>query len=176
MIRVAQKPNDQAVEWTALDRSFVVESELKLHLVDGNLSYEVVAVPPYEKTYTNRQEVDVGTASFVAYVQNRPAGEMRMSQSWNGYAYIEDLVVGQAFRRMGVGTALVNQAIGWSESKHLPGVMLETQNNNVAACKLYEHCGFRLTGFDSALYQGLIKSSREVALFWYWHAKSHVPE
>ena len=154
----------------------MVENELKLHLVDGRLTYEVVAVARYEKTYTHEREVDVGTESLVAYVENRPAGEIRMSQSWNGYAYVEDLVVGRAFRRMGVATALVSQAIDWSYSKHLPGVMLETQNNNVAACKLYEHCGFQLTGFDSALYQGLTKSSREVASFWYWHAKLHVPK
>jgi streptothricin acetyltransferase len=176
MIHIARNPDGQTLEWSALDRTLVVESELKLNLVDGRLIYEVAAVARYEKTYTHGREVDVGTESFVAYVQNRPAGEIRMSQNWNGYAYVEDLVVGQAFRRMGVATALVNQAINWSRSKHLPGVMLETQNNNVAACKLYERCGFQLRGFDSALYQGLTKSSREVALFWYWQAELQVPK
>ena len=154
----------------------MVKNELKLHLVEGRLSYEVVAVAQYEKTYPHEREVDVGGESFVAYIDNKPAGEIRVSQSWNGYAYVEDLVVSQAFRRVGVATALVSQAIKWSHSRHLPGVMLETQSNNVAVCKLYERSGFELSGFDSALYQGLAKSSREVALFWYWHAKSNLPE
>jgi streptothricin acetyltransferase len=176
MIRIAQNPDDRTFEWSALDRTLVVESELKLHLTNGRLSYEVATIARYEKTYTHGREVDAGTESFVAYVQNTPAGEIRLSQNWNGYAYVEDLVVVQAFRRKGVATALVNQAINWSRSKHLPGVMLETQNNNVAACKLYERCGFQLSGFDSALYQGLTKSSREVALFWYWHPALQVPK
>lgn len=33
--------------------------------------------------------------------------------------------------------------------------MLETQNNNVAACALYESCGFTLEVVDFYLYKGL---------------------
>jgi streptothricin acetyltransferase len=45
--------------------------------------------------------------------------------------------------------------------------MLETQNNNVGACKLYEACGFTLGGFDRYLYRGEMPDTREIALFWY---------
>jgi len=49
--------------------------------------------------------------------------------------------------------------------------MLETQHNNVAACRLYARHGFRLGGVDLDLYRGLPHPGRhEIALFWYWHA------
>lgn len=55
--------------------------------------------------------------------------------------------------------------------------MAETQDNNVAACKLYERCGFQLSGFDADLYRALASFANEVALFWHWHSKvAIVPE
>jgi len=51
--------------------------------------------------------------------------------------------------------------------ENLPGLMLETQNNNLAACAFYEKHGFRLGGIDRCLYQGLDPQSSEIALFWY---------
>ena len=44
---------------------------------------------------------------------------------------------------------------------------IETQNNNVAACRLYESCGFQLGGFDRYLYQATMPGTGEIALYWY---------
>lgn len=70
---------------------------------------------------------------------------------------------------MGVGRALVDQAKQWARQKQLPGIMLETQNNNVRACKFYESCGFTIGGFDNFLYRGLVVDTVEVAVYWYFH-------
>jgi ribosomal protein S18 acetylase RimI-like enzyme len=67
-----------------------------------------------------------------------------------------------------VGRALLQHVIQWAKSRQLPGVMLETQNNNVAACRLYESCGFQLGGFDRCLYLGLNPGTDEIALYWYF--------
>jgi RimJ/RimL family protein N-acetyltransferase len=37
----------------------------------------------------------------------------------------------------------------------------------VAACRLYESCGFQLAGFDRCLYQGRHPGTAEIALYWY---------
>jgi ribosomal protein S18 acetylase RimI-like enzyme len=180
-IRIIQVPPDQAPAWSLQDRSFEVDSELVLHLADGRLGYGVVRVAPYVKTYADGPhgaglaDGDGTLASgalhtFVAYLDGQPAGEMGLSQHWNGYASIDDVLVAQAFRRRGVGRALVLHAMAWSRARKLAGVVLETQNNNVAACRLYAACGFALRGFDADLYRGLAPRTREVALFWYWHA------
>ncbi len=45
--------------------------------------------------------------------------------------------------------------------------MLETQDNNVGACKFYESCGFQLKGFDTSLYKAIDQVKNEIALYWY---------
>jgi ribosomal protein S18 acetylase RimI-like enzyme len=45
--------------------------------------------------------------------------------------------------------------------------MLETQNNNLGACRLYERCGYVVGGIDHLRYRGIDPNTAEVALFWY---------
>jgi ribosomal protein S18 acetylase RimI-like enzyme len=71
------------------------------------------------------------------------------------------------YRGQGVGYALIQRAVEWAKSTGLPGIMLETQDNNVAACRLYQRCGFELCGFDTHLYKGLDPATDEIALYWY---------
>ncbi|MGD2076892.1 MAG: GNAT family N-acetyltransferase, partial [Chloroflexota bacterium] len=61
------------------------------------------------------------------------------------------------------------QAKQWARQKQFPGIMLETQNNNVQACRFYESCGFQIGGFDNMLYRGLDSSTDEVAIYYYFH-------
>lgn len=153
--------------------SFEVTSKLVLHAENGKISYMVVDVPPYSKQYGMEQ---VETRSYVdnpdkviffAYVGDKLAGQIRLWKNWNGYAYIDDIAVEADCRGRGVGYALIQRAIEWTKSKGLPGIMLETQDNNVAACRLYERCGFELHGFDTHSYKGLDPTTDEIALYWY---------
>ena len=155
------------------DASFTVDAKLVLSAENGKISYTAVDVSPYTKQY-GPDEMDYNTfisnpdkAVFFAYVDEELAGQVRMVKYWNGYAYIDDVAVDTKFRRQGVGRALIERAIEWARSKGFPGLMLETQNNNVAACKLYEACGFELRGFDTHLYKGLKPNTDEIALYWY---------
>jgi streptothricin acetyltransferase len=106
-------------------------------------------------------------AVFFSYLDEELAGEIRFRKYWNGYAYIDNIAVDSKFRRQGAGRALMERAIAWAKEKGFPGIMLETQNNNVAACKFYESCGFKLRGFDTHLYKGLTPDTDEIALYWY---------
>ena len=173
MIHVVRASEDYARESQRFESTFVVDCELALSLIGSQLSYEVVPVAPYEKTY-ERDEAEAAQScvTFLACVGTQAVGRIDLSHSWNGFAYINDLVVEKTFRRSGVGSALVARAIEWSQAERFPGVMLETQNNNVAACKLCERCGFRLSGFDRDLYRGQDSHTKEVALFWYWHSSA----
>jgi streptothricin acetyltransferase len=167
MNRIVELPPSQLLDWNDRDRTFTVESELKLHLVNSVLTYEVTAVTPYEKTYPPWRTESRDDVSFAALVGERVAAQVVLTVGWNGYAHIENLVVAHEFRRQGLARDLIERAVSWAESAHLSGLMAETQTNNVCACKLYESCGFRLQGFDSSLYRGLKTHSQEVALFWY---------
>ena len=155
------------------DDSFVVSTILSLHAQDGEISYTIVEVPPYTKRYP-ADNIDLtdyighpDKIIFVAYVDDHPAGHIRLRTNWNHYAYIDNLVVDATQRRQGIGRRLIEQAEQWARSKNLLGIMLETQNNNVPACKFYERCGFKLRGFDTHLYKAIDPNTDEVALYWY---------
>jgi streptothricin acetyltransferase len=154
-------------------RNSIVNSELLLHLQDNKISYSVIPVEPYEKIllvdpedYTtfidNPQKV-----IFFADVDGKPVGQVKMVPWWNKFAYTEELTVDREFRGKGVGRALLNRAVDWARQQGFPGVTLETQDNNVPACILYEKSGFVLSGFDLYAYRNFPEAREEIALYWY---------
>lgn len=153
--------------------SFEINSKLVLSAENGKVSYTIMDVVPYVKKYWD-EEFDSNSyinnpnkVAFFACLEDKPVGQIRIQKHWNSYAYIEDLAVEPEYRRQGVGRVLIEQAILWAKVKGFPGVTLETQDNNVAGCKLYASCGFKLYGFDSGSYKGLDTSTDEIALYWY---------
>lgn len=158
-----------------VDGYFVIDSQLVLQAENNQIHYTVSERPAKQKRYA-QEEIDYSAymndpekAIFLAYVEGSLAGQIILRKNWNNYAYVEDIAVDVSFRRMGVGRALVDQAKQWARQKQLPGIMLETQNNNVRACKFYESCGFTIGGFDNFLYRGLVVDTVEVAVYWYFH-------
>ena len=155
------------------DASFTVDSKLILHAEDGILRYTIVAIPPYTKHYPPSTDDHTSYLAqrdkgiFFAYHDGQLAGQIILFKNWNGYAYVDDLAVQSEMRRRGIGRALMQQAIAWAKARQLPGIMLETQNINVAASLFYERCGFVLGGFDRFLYRGLDPDTAEIALYWY---------
>lgn len=153
------------------DRTFSVSSKVLLDMTGGKLTWGIIPIEPYEKEIPI-DEVDPATfinsedkVVFLAEVDGKLAGQIKLITWWNGYAYIDDVIVNPQFRGQGVGKALMEAAIQWSREKRFPGIMLETQDDNVAACKLYDSCGFVLGGFDQYTLKNF--KPNETALFWY---------
>lgn len=66
----------------------------------------------------------------------------------------------------------MNKAVLWAEAVGLNTIRLETQSNNVAACRFYQRFGFVLGGYDRYLYCRMDPDvSADVALFWYLHRR-----
>ena len=59
--------------------------------------------------------------------------------------YVHDLVVAEAHRRAGVGTALLDAALAWMKERGLPRVVLGSASPNDTAQRLFERLGFRRT-------------------------------
>lgn len=155
------------------DGEFVIDSKLVLQVEDGEIHYTVTEVPTRKKRY-EEDDIDYATyigdsdkTVFLAYVEGQVAGQIILRRNWNGYAYIEDIAVDVGFRRQGIGRELISRAQRWTRERNLAGIMLETQNTNVRACRFYERCGFRLRGFDAHLYRGIQSDTDEIALYWY---------
>lgn len=155
------------------DSTFVTDAKLVLSAENDCISYTVQSMPPREKKYPpeprahNEYLNNPEKVVFFAFVDGELAGQIRVLKWWNAYAYIDDLAVQPRFRGHGVGQTLLGRAVEWARTKGFPGVMLETQNINVNACRLYARFGFTLGGFDRYLYRGENPDTDEVALYWY---------
>lgn len=156
------------------NRKSIVKSRLLLGIENEKLTYTIVPVEsPYERE-VQLEDTDYGfnevpPTVFIAEVDRsaKLAGRIRLLKWWNQFGYIEDLVVNPDFRGMGIGRTLIERGIQWARELHLPGVMLETQDDNVPACTLYASCGFVLSGFDRNVYKAINPQTRETALYWY---------
>ncbi len=135
--------------------------------------WPLVPVAPYRKCYGIDPEefasyrAAVDSEIFMAYLDGRAVGHVVVSTNWNGFAHVDELAVDASARRHGVARALLDVVRFWSHKKNLPGIMLETQNNNLGACRLYERCGYVLGGIDHLRYRGIDAQTPEVAVFWY---------
>jgi ribosomal protein S18 acetylase RimI-like enzyme len=152
-------------------RKSIVNSRLVLGIDHEQLVYTIVPVEPYERE-VQAEEIDygfdeAGPTVFFAEVDGKPVGRIKMLRWWNRFAYVEDLVVNPEYRGLAIGRKLLERGIQWAHENDFPGVMLETQDNNVPACALYESCGFVLSGFDRNVYQAINPGTKETALYWY---------
>jgi len=157
-----------------IDTTHEIKSRIVPYIENGIFYYTVEEIfPAYVKTY-EEDDIDYSIyinnpdkVVFLAYVDGIPAGQIVLRRNWNSFAYIEDIRVGCNFRRKGTGIKLINKAEEWARNGGMQGIMLETQDVNVPACKLYEKTGFILGGVDKKLYGAIEKYSHETALFWY---------
>ena len=152
-------------------RKSTVNSRLVLGIDHEQLVYTIVPVEPYERE-VQAEEIDygfdeAGPTVFFAEVDGKPVGRIKMLRWWNRFAYVEDLVVNPEYRGLGIGRKLLERGIQWAHENDFPGVMLETQDDNVSACALYESCGFVLSGFDHNVYKAINPGTKETALYWY---------
>ena len=152
------------------DFSFEVAAELAEPYETGRT---VSVDPPYLKNYGYNPDelteylVRSDAEVFIAEVGGAPVGYIAVSRGWNGFAVIEDIAVDASKRGNGLAGGLLDAAVEWGRRAKLAGVRLETQSNNVAACRFYRRYGFVLGGYDRYLYSGIHGLCREVALFWY---------
>lgn len=87
-------------------------------------------------------------------------------EDWRRIAWIWNLMLDRTVRGLGIGRRLVEHSVEWARYRELRAVMLETQTNNVPACKFYLHLGFQLVGVNDAFYTNDDYQRDEIALFW----------
>lgn len=87
-------------------------------------------------------------------------------QEWNHTAWIWNIMLDEAVRGQGLGRELFERAARWARQQGYRALVLETQTNNVPACKFYLRMGCYLEGLRTALYSNQDMQRGEVALFW----------
>ena len=126
----------------------------------------------FEKEYPNDEEQledyinNPDKAVFLFYDAADCVGQIRLRKNWNKYALVEDIAVSKSHRKNGIGTKLMQKAVEWAKENELSGVMLETQDTNLLACRFYNKLGFQIGAVDTMLYANF-GNSNEIAVFWY---------
>ena len=170
-ITIRKIEQQESPQTKSFSRKSTVNSRLVLSIENEKLVYTIIPVEPYERNVpaedTEYGFDDAGPAVFFAEVDGKLAGRIRMLKWWNQFGYVEDLVVNPEYRGLGIGRKLLERGIQWSRENGFPGVMLETQDDNVPACMLYQSCGFVLSGFDRNVYKAINPNTKETALYWY---------
>ena len=136
---------------------------------------EILYEEPYLKSYQDEEDEETKYLEYINntekvvylyYQNNECVGQVKLRRNWNKFAYIEDIAVCKDFRGQGIGNAFINKSIEWAKHKNVHGLMLETQDNNLLACKFYHKCGFKIGAVDTMLYANL-GNNFEKAVFWY---------
>ena len=158
------------------NQPFDIIGRLKLRWADGGFLYEEeLSDSVTQKHYPNFDGATAADyitssnrAAFLAYCDGECVGQILLSTSWNDYVRIEDLSVAVAFRRKGVGSALLAQATAWAAEKGLRAFSAECQDNNLIASRFFAKHGFSIDGVDVALYKQIgTPYASETAVFWY---------
>jgi ribosomal-protein-alanine N-acetyltransferase len=66
--------------------------------------------------------------------------------------HINNVAVREAYRRLGIGRALMDRILAEGKRSEVPCAFLELRAGNTAALSLYEDCGFRVTARRSKYY------------------------
>lgn len=154
------------------NQPFEIIGKIKPMFTNGNWTYtEEIYAHSYMKSY-QKDDYDCSAyidnkdkAIFMAYSDKECVGQIVLRKDWNKYAFIEDICVAKSARGQGVGTSLIQKAIEWAKKTELDGLALETQDNNLLACRFYSKCGFIIGAVNTMLYKNF--NSDEISVFWY---------
>ncbi len=154
------------------NQPFEIIGKIKPTFADGVWTYtEEIYEQSYMKVYTN------DLCDYADYIDNPDKiiyfvysgtdciGQIILKRDWNGYAFIEDICVAKSARRQRIGTELIQKAIEWTKNSGLKGLALETQDNNLLACRFYAKCGFVIGAVNTMLYRNF--DNEEFAIFLY---------
>ena len=151
---------------------FSMPGRLIPRLEKGVWSYEIEYFPE-ERSMTfpdpgyDFDELSRDCVIFAAYEDGLCVGFAIYQKAMFRYLYLSDLEVSGAYRRKGVGRALL--AAGKSLAKELGyrGLSVIAQDNNLNACRFYLSNGFAVGGFDNRVYDGTSQAGKADIILYY---------
>ena len=168
-LRTLRWPDDRE-PLRALDTSFTTDRIYQVVATDLSFALRDTPIAPaLRKDYRFVDHVEsLPTFDYVvvAEVDAVLAGMAALKvEEWNRRAVLWHLYVGSAYRRDGIGRALVDNVMQAAQERQARCLWLETQNVNYGAIQFYQRVGFRCCGLDMALYDSDEPTVAETALF-----------
>nr|WP_276575994.1 GNAT family N-acetyltransferase [Oceanirhabdus seepicola] len=129
----------------------------------------------YEKPLKWEEQFDISNwGFFIAYDNDKPIGGATLVYDTEGVNMLSgrkdltvlwDLRIDPEYKSMGIGSKLFSHIIDWAKERNCRQIKIETQNNNVPACKFYAKQGAMLGELNEYGYYG--EDDNEVMLIWY---------
>jgi ribosomal protein S18 acetylase RimI-like enzyme len=161
----ASFPNDLPAV-AAIDTTFATSEMLTLERVEDDFRLSHVKLDrPVSKTFPLDDIERRWEVALIGKIEGRAAGFASGTfQRWNRRLVVSHFYVDRAFRRRGVGTALMNAMIDHGTRLNADHLWIEASNLNTPAIAAYRHWGFTLCGLDTTLYGGTPVRG-EIAIF-----------
>ncbi len=172
-------------EYAHISSAFSIAHILQIRVVNGGLGGilldEVAVSPTIIKDYDTVENPSCWAAQWdiskwgrlTAYSDHHRVGGCLLAYNTEGVEILEgrtdltalwDIRVAPDFRRRGIATKLFTAAVIWAQQRSCTGMKIETQNNNVTACRFYQAQGCilqRITRFAYPMFPD------ETQLIWY---------
>ena len=159
-------------DYNKANEGFAVYGRIVPKYEDGTWSYtEEIFKEQYNKQY-DMENIDKSYIEdknkvvYFYYDEDNCVGQIRLRTNWNGFGFIDDIAVAKNSREKGIGTVLINKAVDWATQNDLIGLMLETQDVNLSACRFYAKNNFIIGAVDCMLYSKFT-TANEKAIYWY---------
>jgi ribosomal-protein-alanine N-acetyltransferase len=144
---------EEWVGWLLLDTNIVIRyaslADVKTLLKIEGECFEY----PYDREVFEAMLRSRGCAILLAEVLGNPIGYVAFEKK-GCFGTILSIGVAKKFRRRGVGTYLMAQALGMLKEAGVRRVVLQVSVKNLAAQRLYEKLGFRAEGLLRGYYRG----------------------
>jgi ribosomal protein S18 acetylase RimI-like enzyme len=173
------------VEYTKIPMWLKVTSKYDLNKVNGGLGgiiFNETKVMPYikdlslyDKPLEWEARFDISNwGFFIAYDNDKAIAGATLAYNTEGVNMLSnrkditvlwDIRVDPEYKSMGIGSKLFSYVIKWSKERNCKQIKIETQNNNIPACKFYAKQGAILAEINEYAYFG--EDLDEVMLIWY---------
>ncbi len=119
-----------------------------------------------EGLFKHYKEIISNGFCYGVYAKNEMIGiALAEKEDWNNSLWIWEFHIDEKYRRMGLGTKLMNKIEEIAKDQHIRIMICETQNNNVRAINFYRKIGFEVEGIDLSYYSNQDIDKGEIAIF-----------
>ncbi|HNY12900.1 MAG TPA: GNAT family N-acetyltransferase [Candidatus Wallbacteria bacterium] len=186
-IEIRQEPIEILPEYAKISIAFQIETVFVVEAIKNGLGGIIMREEKIEKPYRKNYDAipGEGPASWPkqwdiskweiisAFAGRKRIGGALVAYDTPGLNFLDgrkdiaglwDIRIDQEFRGCGVGSKLFQHAVICAQKKGCIFLKIETQNNNVSACKFYARQGCELGAINRHAYKEL---PDEAQLIWY---------
>jgi ribosomal protein S18 acetylase RimI-like enzyme len=175
VILVRDEPLDLK-KYQQIPISFEVSAEYTIEELEKGINHhEMIEIPvdkPYLKNYDSYESpVDwlkfhdtTNWGMLMAYIDKLLVGgvilawkstDVNMLESRDDLVVVWDIRIVSEYRGLGIGRKLFDEVTEWCKKRNVKEIKIETQNNNIGACKFYSKLGAQLSEFNVNAYPEL---------------------